>query len=226
MKAHDKSLLRQRLLLARSALPEATRARYAAAIRKRLCALPQVAAAQCIFSYVSYGAEVPTHALLKNWLKRGKQLCVPLVAETVRVEPVRAETIRKGAGASGEEGRLPRRMLARPIHSLAQLRPNRIGIPEPVAGAECESPIEVSVTPGLGFSGSGARLGYGRGYYDHWFARHPEHPRVALAFEVQLCEELPMEPHDLPVHWIVTERRLIRTTAQFTDSPPAFEGVP
>jgi 5-formyltetrahydrofolate cyclo-ligase len=34
---------------------------------------------------------------------------------------------------------------------------------------------------------------------------------VALAFEAQLVDELPCEPHDLAVGAIVTEARVIRT---------------
>ncbi len=193
MTAHDKSAWRRRQLRVRRNLPESLRARHAAAIQNRLRLLPQVVAARRIFCYVSCRSEVCTHELLEDWLREGRSVCVPLIRE--------------------------HGMLARKIDSLAQLQPNRYGIQEPASGPEFDETIELSITPGLGFSAAGTRLGYGRGYYDRWFAHHPEHPRVALAFEVQLCKELPAREHDLPVHWIVTEERAIRTGAPFPGTP-------
>ena len=40
-----------------------------------------------------------------------------------------------------------------------------------------------------------ARFGYGGGYYDRWLAEHPCFS-VALAYDFQVLEEIPAEPHD------------------------------
>jgi 5-formyltetrahydrofolate cyclo-ligase len=66
--------------------------------------------------------------------------------------------------------------------------------------------------PGAAFDAAGRRCGYGGGFYDSYLPRtRPGIPWVALAFEAQLVDELPYEPHDLAVGAIVTEARVIRT---------------
>jgi 5-formyltetrahydrofolate cyclo-ligase len=53
-------------------------------------------------------------------------------------------------------------------------------------------------------------VGYGGGFYDNYLAQTANALRIALAFELQLVDKLPRETHDLPVHVIVTEQRVIR----------------
>lgn len=62
---------------------------------------------------------------------------------------------------------------------------------------------------GLGFDRRGFRLGYGSGYFDRFLAGRP-FPAIALAFAVQLEDELPAEPHDIPMTVIVTENEIRR----------------
>ena len=72
--------------------------------------------------------------------------------------------------------------------------------------------VSVVLAPGLAFCmADGARLGRGAGFYDRFFA-HPEASarRVGVCFESQLLDHLPAEPHDAPMHAIVTESRFVR----------------
>lgn len=76
--------------------------------------------------------------------------------------------------------------------------------------------VSVVLTPGLAFCArDGARLGRGAGFYDRFFA-HPEMVarRIGVCFEAQLLEQVPSEPHDAPMHQIVTEARLVRCLPQ------------
>ena len=54
-------------------------------------------------------------------------------------------------------------------------------------------------------------LGYGGGFYDRFLALEirPSALRVALAFDMQVLEEVPQQPHDMPVDFIITENRII-----------------
>jgi 5-formyltetrahydrofolate cyclo-ligase len=52
-------------------------------------------------------------------------------------------------------------------------------------------------------------MGYGGGFYDRFLAACPA-PRIAVAFGVQIVEEVPCDEHDLPVDAIVTESEIIR----------------
>lgn len=58
--------------------------------------------------------------------------------------------------------------------------------------------------------GEGYRLGYGGGYYDRYFALHPDVLRVGLAYAGQAVEGLPREKTDMPLHAVVTEKGVTR----------------
>jgi 5-formyltetrahydrofolate cyclo-ligase len=81
------------------------------------------------------------------------------------------------------------------------------GIDEPVGG----EPIvpTIMLTPLVGFDRAGHRLGQGGGYYDRWFARHPDAMRIGIAWSVQEVEALTPEPWDMPLQAIVTEKEWI-----------------
>lgn len=65
--------------------------------------------------------------------------------------------------------------------------------------------IGIFLCPGMAFTRHGLRLGRGKGYYDRMLAAsHPESLRVGVCFREQICPELPVEPHDLPVHFLAT----------------------
>jgi 5-formyltetrahydrofolate cyclo-ligase len=64
----------------------------------------------------------------------------------------------------------------------------------------------------VGFTASGARLGQGGGHYDRWLAEHPGTLAVGLAWDAQLCDTLPTEPHDAPLAAVVTPTRIYGLT--------------
>jgi 5-formyltetrahydrofolate cyclo-ligase len=67
---------------------------------------------------------------------------------------------------------------------------------------------QVLIIPLLAFTADGARLGQGGGHYDRWLAAHPETLTIGLAWDVQLAQSLPSEPHDHPLDLVVTPTRL------------------
>ncbi len=87
------------------------------------------------------------------------------------------------------------------------LEPGPFGALQPEANADTLVP-DVLFMPLLGFTARGERLGQGGGHYDRWLAKHPGAPAVGLAWDVQLCETLPIEHHDRYLDAIVTPTRL------------------
>jgi 5-formyltetrahydrofolate cyclo-ligase len=74
-----------------------------------------------------------------------------------------------------------------------------------------EAPIlvpEVMFCPLLGFTARGGRIGYGAGHYDRWMAQHRPALAIGLAWDCQLVDELPLEPHDVMLDAIVTPTRI------------------
>ena len=66
------------------------------------------------------------------------------------------------------------------------------------------------IIPGLLFDGRGNRLGRGGGWYDQLLGGFAtDIVAVALAYEFQVIDEVPVQEWDRPVNYIVTERRVI-----------------
>lgn len=81
------------------------------------------------------------------------------------------------------------------------------GLKQPAEGTPALVP-DVLFVPLVGFTAEGARLGQGGGHYDRWLADHPGVRAIGLAWDVQLIEHLPTEPHDHPLAAVVTPTRL------------------
>ena len=82
-----------------------------------------------------------------------------------------------------------------------------MGILEP-AEAEIVSPKEVEawLVPGLAFTRSGKRLGYGGGWYDRLLAEAPKDVvKLGIAHVFQVVDDLPSEPHDILLSGVVND---------------------
>lgn len=63
-----------------------------------------------------------------------------------------------------------------------------------------ENPYQLIFVPALAFDRSGARLGYGKGHFDRFLAKHPPIRTIGVGFREQLSKEpLPQDPWDLKV---------------------------
>jgi len=113
-------------------------------------------------------------------------------------------------------------MELRRVKGMSDWVPGKWGVPEPdpqrAELARADAPIDVVLVPGMAYSLSGgeiARLGYGGGYYDRFYAErsHTSGDRalwIGFAYAVQIAAEpLPTEPHDLPLDGLATDERLI-----------------
>ncbi|MES2707196.1 MAG: 5-formyltetrahydrofolate cyclo-ligase [Verrucomicrobiota bacterium] len=95
------------------------------------------------------------------------------------------------------------------VHSIWELAPGRMGIPEPdPARSPAVDPAEIGlvIVPGLGFTLEGGRLGFGGGYYDRFLAgTGPGTPTLGACLSCQIVpvEHLPVEPHDIPVQRVL-----------------------
>ena len=89
------------------------------------------------------------------------------------------------------------------------LEQGTFGLMEPAFAQHLTPPVELVLVPGLAFDGRGYRLGYGGGYYDALLAHLDESVlTVAVGFESQRTEAVPVEPLDMPVDGLVTEAGL------------------
>ena len=82
------------------------------------------------------------------------------------------------------------------------------GFAEPVGPATDLSGVDLVIAPALAVDQSGNRLGKGKGYYDRALAGS-EIPVVAVVYDDELLESIPVEAHDRPVHAVVTPSQLV-----------------
>ncbi len=182
--SEQKAAARKELRARREKLDLQSRTNYSAAIQSQLFQLPQISSAGIIFCFISSGAEVSTHNVIDELLVMGKTVLVPKILPG---EPMRAV----------------------PFHGWDSLTPGVLGILAPIDNVAYPGSVGLVITPGLGFTPTGTRLGYGRGYYDRWFATHEHGLRVGVAFECQLEASLPSVTSDVSIHVLITEQRTI-----------------
>lgn len=80
-----------------------------------------------------------------------------------------------------------------------------LGHKQPSAEAPELAP-DIILTPLLAFDAALHRLGQGGGHYDRAFALYPSALRIGIAWSVQQVAAVPVEPFDVPLHAVVTER--------------------
>lgn len=124
------------------------------------------------------------------------------------------------AHANGVEVLLPRSLAGGELEWSAyvpgELAPGAFGIPEPQGPAVESGSASLLLIPAAAVDRTGARLGWGRGFYDRELAAcdagplRPRPPVFAVVFEEEVLASLPVEPHDVPVHGAVTEERIHR----------------
>lgn len=63
---------------------------------------------------------------------------------------------------------------------------------------------DILIIPGMAFTKSGHRLGRGKGFYDRYLERFTG-PKVGVCFEEQVREDIPHEPHDQLMDYLVSD---------------------
>jgi 5-formyltetrahydrofolate cyclo-ligase len=195
----EKARIRKVVLGVRDALAPETRAAKDSLIKKRLRSLPQFIHAQTIFFFASFRSEVSTGPLMEESLKRGKRVVVPRVDRDSRTLELYE------------------------ITAFSELVPGYMGIPEPDVAEERRRDIndaDLVIMPGAAFDRQGNRLGYGGGYYDRLLSGLSKSvPLIAVAYEEQIIESVPFGPHDIKVHTLVTDKRVIECAPSLHASP-------
>lgn len=184
---NEKNTLRHALRNLRDSIDQELRQEKSCRIAALLCENRLFRAAGTVMLYASVRGEADTGMLIDNCLKRQVRTVLPAVDKTNA------------------------KLLLYQILSRAELVPGGFGIPEP-DGADkvplLPSALEFVVVPGVAFDVTGARIGYGKGYYDKLLAGITV-PTAGICFEEQLVAQIPCEPHDRRVTMIVTEKRII-----------------
>lgn len=85
---------------------------------------------------------------------------------------------------------------------------SELGFDVPV-GDVYNGTLDLVVVPALAVDPNGFRLGRGGGYFDKYLANF-KGPSVALVFDGELVSTLPLEQHDIAVHYTITPTQTIK----------------
>ncbi|MBL7056028.1 5-formyltetrahydrofolate cyclo-ligase [Candidatus Woesearchaeota archaeon] len=183
-----KEKIRKEILAKRDSLSEEEKLEKNTKIKNALYSLEEFRKAKSIMFYVSFNNEVDTREIIKELLeKKEKKVIVPYVLEGNKMLQVSK------------------------INDFNNLEPGTKGILEPkkeiVEGFDTES-IDLVIVPGTAFDRKGNRIGFGYGYYDI-FLEGSNAKKIALAYDVQLVENIETEDHDVPVEVVITDKEVI-----------------
>ena len=90
-------------------------------------------------------------------------------------------------------------------YTPSSLKVGAFSIEEP-QGSEPISPdeIDVIVVPGVAFTTDGKRCGRGKGYYDKYLSRSGFRAiKIGVCYAEQLAEDIPNEPHDIVMDYMI-----------------------
>lgn len=188
MNKEQRNAIRKQILAARDRLSNYECEEQSSSISSRLMPMQEIIDAGIVFVYMHFRSEVQTNLIINRLLNKGKTVAIPKTLPA--------------------QSRLVAVKITDPDH---QVDPGYCGIPEPkeeIIETESCNPeaIDVVIVPGSVFDKQGGRLGYGGGYYDRFLVNDaPNALRIGLAFELQITERVPVEPHDQLMDYIITE---------------------
>ena len=137
--------------------------------------------AEAVFFYYPLGKEVSLLAAVTEALAQGKRTAFP-----------------KTAGNS---------MQFYEITDLNDFAEGRFHVMEPFT--EGKNPVrwepQLCFVPGTVFDRAGGRMGYGKGYYDRYFAGNRNVLLAGCAYEFQIADSLVLDAWDIRMDWLVTE---------------------
>ncbi|MFY9764141.1 MAG: 5-formyltetrahydrofolate cyclo-ligase [Mycobacterium sp.] len=188
MATAGKAALRQRLLAARRSVSDGARADEARSLAEHVNAVVDSGGTVC--AYVPVGAEPGSIEMVDVLLQRANRVLLPVARTTADNSPVALQW--------GE-------------YRPGQLVAARFGLLEPAGPwlpATALAEASVVLVPALAVDRTGVRLGRGRGFYDRTLVSRNPHARlVAVIRDEELLDELPHEPHDVPMTHALTPGR-------------------
>lgn len=152
----------------------------------RFASLNEFMSAKTVHCYVSSRVgEVDTHPLINLMESWGKSIVIP------KLNPATGSFLRGY------------------FSGWNNLEKNRDGYLEPKIGINDDlDDIDLFIVPAVALTSHCRRIGYGHGYYQK-LLKSSFAPKIALAFEFQIFDNIELTPDDFMVDKIVTELRVI-----------------
>lgn len=179
-----KDELRERMRKMRRALTAEEISAKSAKISDFLFSLDVIKDAQTVCTFISAFREPDTIGIIKKLLSSGKEVVVPIT-------DTKTNTLSLSY-----------------IKNTEELKSGAFGILEPsvIYPASADS-LDAVLVPALALDRRGGRIGFGKGYYDR-LLENTDAVKIALCYEFQLFERVPVDEHDVPMDIIITEEKI------------------
>lgn len=186
-----KQKIRDEMRIRRRTIDHETRRSASKAIGERFATSDAFVVSWLFCCYLSTVHEISSRYMLRAIFAAGREACIPAWDQLARSYGLFAFNPRTPL-ISGHKG----------------IREPAVRVPVMPWDVGC------FIIPGLAFDAHGGRLGYGKGYYDRILAKAGRTTRiVAVCYDWQVVTDpLPLEAHDIRMHQIITDRRLITCT--------------
>lgn len=177
----EKSDIRRKIKTMRQMMLDIEKESAASEVFARLEQTAAFLMADKILMYHSLPDELPTHRFLNKWKER-KHFYLP------RVNGVNLEI-------------LP--------YDESRLELGSFHIEEPQGSDTVNADeMELIVVPAVAYDRKCMRLGRGKGFYDRMLAT-THATKVGVGYDFQLVDEIPSEPHDVPMDMVITQQTTI-----------------
>jgi len=182
----DKNVLREEIKAKRAKVNPRDIAKFNKDIVSHISVSRMFLEGKVIMGFLAMDSEAQIDKVLQLALTSAKIVCVPKIIDN------------QGT------------MQAVNIASLDNMPKDSYGIRTPAEPTETINPadIDLVLVPGLGFTSEGGRLGRGKGYYDRFLLQCTKAKFLGVGYEFQVVKELPLNGHDVKIHYLVTEKAL------------------
>jgi len=172
--------IRSKIFLKLKTQKEEDRKKKSSIIKDKLFRLSVFKRAKRVMFYLSFDGEVNTQEMIKEAIKLGKIVAVPVCRGT-------------------------RIMKACRLFPRTRLIKGRYGVKEPAIKRFVKlEDLDLVIVPGVAFDRPGNRLGRGKGCYDYFLRKLPKRiPSIGLAFAFQILPSLPATSEDVSVKRIL-----------------------
>lgn len=180
----QKKLLRREINSRLKKISPDERKFFSRAVVEKFLATPLYKNSLVIMAYSSTALEIRLGEFFLTALSHGKILAIPFI-----------------------EGR---EMFAAKLSSVDELEVGAYGILTVKNAADKildAKKFDCIVTPGLAFDAHCNRLGKGGGYYDKFFVNAVNAKKIALAYDCQLVNKVPVAPYDVQVDFVITPNK-------------------
>ena len=193
-----KKEIRKAVLAERSALDEETVALASQVICRRIMDIDAYEEATDLCLYMPMKNEVDVLLLAEAAEEAGKRVWVPKVVEK---STGKGDDKKAGVMVFNRFTGLGEEDILTGAYDIRESRSEEIL--EPGEGT-------LIIMPGAVFTPWKDRIGYGGGFYDRFLEEHPECRTIAVCYDLQVVDELPVEAHDRKPDYVVCETSVYR----------------